>query len=48
MKNLADHKSKLRLYVAPVNGLGFDYFDESGKPVSEISKFSNSKHKAPF
>ena len=48
MKNMADHKSKLRLYVFPVNGLDFEYFDESGNPVSEISKVSNSKHKAPF
>ena len=48
MKNMADHKSKLCRYVVPVNALGFDYFDESGNPVSEISKFSNSKHKASF
>ena len=34
--------------VVPANGLGFEYFDESGHPVSEISKVSNSKHKAPF
>jgi hypothetical protein len=39
MKNLADHKSKLRLYVVPVSGLGFEYFDKSGIPVSEISNF---------
>ena len=48
MKNLADHKSKLRRYVVPVNGLGFECFDESGNPVSNISKVSNSKHKVPF
>ena len=48
MKNLVDHKSKLRCYVVPVNSLAFEYFDESGNPVSEISKVSNSKHKAPF
>ena len=48
MKNMADHKSKLRHYAVPVNGIDFEYFDESGNPVSEISKVSNSKHKAPF
>jgi hypothetical protein len=48
MKNLADHKSKLRSYVVPVNGLGFEYFDESGNPVSDISKVSNNKHIAQF
>ena len=40
MKNLADHKSELLRYVVPVNGLGFEYFDESGNPVNDISKVS--------
>jgi hypothetical protein len=48
MKNLAGQKSKLRRYVALLNGLGFGYFDKSGNPVSDISKVSNSKHKFPF
>ena len=48
MKNLADHKSKFRRYVVLLNGLGFEYFDKSGNPVSDISKVSNSKHKVPF
>jgi hypothetical protein len=48
MKNLADHKSELRRYVVPVNGLGFEYFNKSGNPVSDISKVSNSKDKVSF
>jgi hypothetical protein len=48
MKNMVDHKSKLRRYAVPVNGLGFEYFDESGNPVSDISKFYNNKHIAHF
>jgi hypothetical protein len=48
MRNMADHKSKIRLYVAPVNGLGFECFDESGNPVSYISKVSNNKYIAHF
>jgi hypothetical protein len=48
MKNLADHKSKLRRYVIPVNGLDFEYFDESGNPVCDISKVSNNKYIAQF
>jgi hypothetical protein len=48
MKNMADHKSKLRHYAVPVNGIDFEYFDESGNPLVKSQKFSNSKHKAPF
>ena len=48
MKNLADHKSKLRRYVIPVNGLDCEYFNESGNPVSDISKVSNNKLIARF